>query len=268
MKKFIKYLLIGFYLFNFGLLFGQSENSKVKRVLRSGSTVKSYEQLKRMAETSVSESRKLYLKALAETDAERAFQHYNTILNKFPESNEAQIACLKIGQYNFSRGLYVSARKYFEQLIAKYPSSDLTEAAAYNTAICLFAEKKFNLCSLSLKHFLSEYPHSKYKAVAKEDLKYAKSHRFVGENNSKNRKSENRGVYSVQIGAFTNVNSALNLKKEFAIEGFDVQIQTSVIKGTTFYKVLLNSFKTKNEAKEFGKTFSRKYGKPYRVVKR
>lgn len=260
--------MVIFYLLNFGLLFGQTESSKVKKVLRSGTTVKSYEQLKKMAETSVSESRKLYLTALTETEAEKAFQYYNKILNKFPESEEAEIACLKIGQYYFSRGLYISAGKYFEQLNETYPSSNLSEDAAYNAAICLFAEKKFNQCSLSLEHFLSTYPHSKYKAVVKEDLKYAKNHRIPGESNFDNTKSEYRGVYSVQIGAFTNVNSALNLKKEFTIEGFDVQIQTSVVKGTTFYKVLLNSFKTKNEAEEFGKTFSRKYGKPYRVVKR
>ena len=95
----------------------------------------------------------LYLEAFLETDAAKAVEIYQKVLRKFPASREAEAALHKTAQYYFSRGLYVTARKHFLELIERYPKSEYVDDSLYSAAACLYAAGKYRSCYVELNNF-------------------------------------------------------------------------------------------------------------------
>lgn len=242
-------------------------SGQVERILKTRPADAIGTDIRTLASQTLQQSEKLYLNGLSQVDAQRAVDYYTEVLNSFPKSSEAELACLRIAQYHFARGFYVAARKFFRDLLQWYPNSKYVDEAAYGAASCLYAQKEYSACRGELERFVKKYPDSPYKEIVRQDLKdlralssgYAAAPEPV-------KSTIPSGKFTLQIGAFTNANLAVNLREEFENKGYLTEVRKKHVNGKTFYQVLLNAFDDRDEAEAFGAMFKKKYGKPYRII--
>jgi len=64
------------------------------------------------------------------------------------------------------------------------------------------------------------------------------------------------GPYTIQVGAFTEMENALRLKSSLELKYKDVYIIEATVKEVTFYRVRIGKFKKREEAYGFGKTLA------------
>lgn len=210
----------------------------------------------------------LYLDAVTEKDATTAVDKYLHLLTKFPESKYSEAALVKVGQYHFSRGLYVSARKYFLQLIEDYPQSEYLDEAMYHAAACLFAVRNYDSCRSELHNLLKQHPGSPLRKIAEQDLDEIDSQAPYAAVDRNAQIQEAAGKVTLQVGAFSQINNALKLRDYLSRLGLPVELREKNDRNETLYLVWLGSFETEREARAFGETFKEEHGKPYRIVTR
>lgn len=266
MRKFL--FTIFLLLLNNTLLVTQEPTFDLNRLLKANKLEDVRKEVKIFVKNNQGEPRALYLEAVVETEAEKALENYKRIIVQFPKSEPADEALFRIAQYYFSRGLYISARRHFLNLVEDYPESPFVDDSKYLAAACLFAVQKVDSCRNELKSFLLHYPNSPFANLAKEDLKEIKLKRSIGRIDSKVTERKSKGKYTLQIGAFSQINNALNQREYFSKFGLPVEIREKTDNGRTLYLLWIGSFGSKNSAEAFGKTFKKEYGKVYRIVER
>ena len=67
----------------------------------------------------------LYLEGLITEDGDLAVEMFKRVASLYPTSPQAPNALLKVGEYLYSRGLYVQAAQYLGRIPIHYPRSDL-----------------------------------------------------------------------------------------------------------------------------------------------
>jgi len=248
-------------------VFSQEIDSNLNRILKSYDDEELQDRIDSIAKRYEGMPVAMYLDAVVEADASVAVEKYLRLITRFPESEYAATATFKIGQYYFSRGLYVSARKYFLQLIEKYPESSYIDDAMYYAASCLFAIRNYDSCRSELRNFLAHYQRSPLREIAKQDLDEIDSK--TNHKADRNKEIQNpSGTFTLQVGAFNQINNALNLRNYLSKLGLPVEVREKHERKDTLYLVWLGSFETKREAQDFGETFKEEHGKPYRIVTR
>ncbi len=245
-------------------LFAQKTEFDLNRTLKSDKPA----EIKHKVATFVNENKgtplALYLEALTEPNAQQAVDKYIELLTKFPDSLQAEDATFRIGQYYFSRGLYIAARKYFLGLVEKYTQSEYADDAMYLAVACLMASRKYESANTELLKFLSKHPGSPFAKLAKKDLKEIKS--TTNGKYAKLKPRDSKGRFTLQIGAFSKINNALNFRTNFSKLGVSTKIREKKRNGATIYTVTVGSFDSRESAEKFGNRFQKRYAVPYRIV--
>ena len=210
----------------------------------------------------------LLLDAITDDNAAPALEKYKKLISQFPDTPQAELAQYKVGQFYFARGLYISARKHFLDLLETFPRSEFSDEAMYFAAACMFASKKFETSYTELTNFLKQFPRSPLARLAKEDLKELRNYSFDSARELKSRLVRQGGKFTVQIGAFSQINNALNLRDHFSRLGFPTEIREKEENKRTIYLVWIGAFKTAEEAEIFGAKLKKEHGKPYRIEER
>lgn len=208
----------------------------------------------------------IYLEAVFEPDAERALELYETLLFKYPTSAEADDALYRVAHYYFARGLYISARDHFRQLIEKYPESARLESATYFAASCLRAAGQTEAYEKALRDFQRQFPDSRLaERLPEEGIPLSQDTRSelitAGTDNGRV-----EGKYTLQVGAFSQINHALKQRSYFEKLGMPVEIREKDRGGRTLYLVWVGRFGSKAAAESFGDRLRNEHGKLYRVV--
>ncbi len=207
----------------------------------------------------------LYLRAVMHTDAKQAMELYNQVKTDFPEAPQAALATFQMGNYYFARGLYISARRFFLDIVENYGESPLVPQAMYLAASSMCAARQSDTCSEELQNFVSKYRKSPFARLARSDLKaLGTSAMSSGELSS--RVTFDKGKYTLQLGAFSQANNALNLRNYFTKLGFPVEIRKVDADGKSVFVVWLGSFESRSAARAFGDNLKKDHGKPYRIV--
>ncbi|MFQ5706971.1 MAG: SPOR domain-containing protein [bacterium] len=263
--------LVGFCILLPALVFSQTAKFDLVRLLQAND----FEDVRIEVQKYIAKNRgtptAMFLGGFIEPDAQKAVEKYKRLLTKYPDSEEADDALLKVAQYYYSRGLYISARKQYLRLVDHYPSSPYVDDAAYLSAACLFAAEKFETCRKELQDFILHYPRSSFVRVAREDLREIRLDKNLGLVSSRKLRSSNdnsKGKYTIQVAAFTQINNALKQRDFLLKSGLPVEIREKQSRHATVYLVWVGAFETKEAAKAFGENFKKEYGKPYRIVER
>lgn len=249
-------------------LFSQESTFDLERILRTSSVEGFREEVRLYVAKNKGTPLALYLDALSQTDANVAVEKYRQLAAIYPNFEYADRAQMKVAQYYFSRGLYVAARKLFLEVVEKYPQSPHLPEAMYFAASSLDASGNHEFAASEFRNLAAQYPGSPFARLAKEDLQESHYSSNGGSDKNLKQKLDPKGKYSLQIGAFSQVNNALNLKNYCSKLGFPTEIREKQEGRTTMYLVWLGSFETKNEAERLGELFKKQHGKPYRVVER
>ena len=174
----------------------------------------------------------MYLQAVLTTDGAEAAKLYQNIVDNFPKNEWADDALFKLYQYYYSIGLYKTAEQKLAQLKEEYPYS------AYATEQVSAAEEK---------------------PPAKETPDIVKPKSPVQKFSTN---------FTVQVGAFSTLQNAEELKTKFEKEGYSSNIFTIVSHGKKLYKVWVGEFQAYDEAKKFTVEINKKFNLASIVVSR
>ncbi len=174
----------------------------------------------------------MYLQAVLTTDGTEAAKLYQNIIDNFPKSEWADDALYKLYQYYYSIGLYKTADQKLNQLKEEYPFS------AYATEQGAIQEEK---------------------AVPKEKPAVVKPTGTVAKFATN---------FTVQVGAFSTLENANELKAKFEKEGYQSNIFTIVKQDKKIHKVWVGEFKTYEEAKQLTAKIKEKFNLSSIVVSR
>ncbi len=174
----------------------------------------------------------MYLQGVLTTDGAEAAKIYQSIVDNFPKSEWGDDALYKLYQYYYSIGLYKTADQKLQQLKEEYPFS------AYAT----------------------EQPAShEQKSIPKEKPITLKQ---------KNTVQKFATGFTVQVGAFSTLPNANELKEKFEKEGYSANIFTIVSNGKKMHKVWVGEFQTYDEAKRSAVEIKKKFNLSSIVVSR
>ena len=173
----------------------------------------------------------LYLQAVLTTDGSEAAKLYQNIVDNFPKNEWADDALYKLYQYYYSIGLYKTGDQKLQQLRQEFPFS--TYAVAKKT---------------------SEAPETPMDSPA--DVKPTGS------------VEKYPTSFTVQVGAFSTLQNAEELKSKFEKENYSSNIFTIVNDGRKLHKVWVGEFQTYEDAKRFTGEIRRQFGLESIVVSR
>jgi tetratricopeptide (TPR) repeat protein len=174
----------------------------------------------------------MYLQAVLTTDGTEAAKLYQNIVDNFPKNEWGDDALYRLYQYYYSIGLYKTAEQKLTQLKEEYPFS------AYAT---------------------EQNPMAEEKPIAKERPTVVKPKGTVPKYASN---------FTIQVGAFSTLQNAGELKAKFEKEGYPSNIFTIVSHGKKLHKVWVGEFQTYIEAKHFAAKIKKKFNLIAMVVSR
>ena len=204
-----------------------------------------------------------FMQGILEHDAQKAIAHFRYVFENSKNSDFADHALLRLGQFDYINGEYGDARKKFSYLARHYPDSRLKDDAQYLFCQSYLAEGKTDTARVFFKSFIDNAPQSPYSDLAIDDLE------STGERGERQRENPENAVdsrYSIQIGAFRNRENAERVFAKFEEIVKTVQIVEKRVEGKIFYAVWIGSFTSKSAAKSFAKRIVEKYTSEYRLV--
>lgn len=172
----------------------------------------------------------MYLQGVLTTDGTEAAKIFQSIVDNFPKSEWADDALYKLYQYYYSIGLYKTADQKMAQLKQDYPYS------AYAT----------------------DQPGAS-KQASTETPDVVKSKSTVQKFSSS---------FTVQVGAFSTLQRAEELKSFFEGKGYSSNIFTMVTNGKKLHKVWVGEFQNQEDARRFSAEIKKKFSLESIVVAR
>ncbi len=174
----------------------------------------------------------LYLQGILTSDGTEASKIYQSIIDNFPKSEWADDALYKLYQYYYSVGLYKTGDQKLQQLRQEYPFSTYAVAAQQEEP----AKPKQEEAPAQVK---SPNPIQKYPTS-----------------------------FTVQVGAFSTLQNAEELRARFERENYSSNIFTIVNNGRKLHKVWVGEFQTYEDAKRFTGEIKTKFNLASIVVSR
>ena len=172
----------------------------------------------------------MYLQGVLTQDGTEAAKIFQSIVDNFPQSEWADDALYKLYQYYYSIGLYKTADQKMAQLKQDYPYS------AYAV----------------------DQPAAS-KTTQTESADVVKSKSTVEKFSTS---------FTVQVGAFSTLQRAEELKNFFEGKGYSSNIFTMVTNGKKLHKVWVGEFQNQEDARRFSVEIKKKFSLESIVVAR
>lgn len=170
----------------------------------------------------------MFLDGVLTENGQDAIVIYSKIVNSYPASKYADAALYRIYSYYYALGLYETAKKQLEKL------------------------KK-------------EYPDSPYIKIADKDIPSGGEIAPVDKKEPDITKPD--FGYTIQAGAFSKLQNAQSLRKDFDDSGFKSEIKDKTVGGTVFHVVYVGEFKSEDDARNFLQVINKEYKLDGRVVR-
>jgi len=221
----------------------------------------------------------LFLEAYTEENGDRAVKLYKQIIQQYPNSKFTDDALLKVAQYYYALGSYVSARQYVDNMVDQFPDSPLVPEAKYLAARCLIVTGYYISAEQELKEIIKKYSKSPFKTYAKEELSSIdqlskqdnnppRFYSAVTNSDQQAESRESKGKYTIQIGAFSDRINALRQKDIYSQKGYLVTLESRYVNGNLLYLVWVGEFETEEQAARFGEVFKNLHGVSFHVVRK
>lgn len=167
----------------------------------------------------------MFLDGVLKENGQEAIVIYQNIVDSYPKSKYADASLYRIFSYYYALGLYDTAREKLKQLKSNYPESPYIQVADQNLSL---------LEKTDVRKIESKIEESK--TVSEENFKW-----------------------TIQAGAFTNLENASNLMSEFEESGIYTEMVDKVVGGTTFHVVYAGKFVKLEDAESFLQVVNSKY---------
>ena len=207
---------------NFVLLVGELYSQEIDivpylKAIESGNIGQAKEALVELKEKNPNDPSVMFLDAVLKENGQEAVVIYQNIVDTYSKSKYADAALYRIFSYYYALGLYDTAQEKLKQLKESYPESPYIKIADQNLS-----------------------------ALEKSD---------VGDKKTKETESisvpEEVYRFTIQAGAFTNIDNAQKLFNEFENSGIFSRIEEKTVGGTTFHIVYAGKFEKYEDAENF-----------------
>ena len=159
----------------------------------------------------------MFLDAVLKENGQEAVVIYQNIVDNYPKSKYADAALYRIFSYYYALGLYDTSREKLKQLKESYPESPYINIANQNLSSLESAEVEEK-----------ETGQDENETVSQESYKF-----------------------TIQAGAFTNLDNANNLISEFENASIYSLLGEKTVGGTTFHVVYAGKFEKYEDAENF-----------------
>lgn len=173
----------------------------------------------------------IFLDAVLTEDGEAALTKYQTIYEQYPRSNYADAALYRVFSYYYSLGIYKRAEDLLTDLKTEYPNSPYIRAADRTIPDEVDAT--------------TQPTAEPVKPIADAGGKYN---------------------YTIQAGAFLNVENAKNLMNEIRKDGYPAELGTKSVGGSLLNLVIFGHLKTESEAEPLLTYLKNKFDLNGRVI--
>lgn len=190
------------------------------KLIESGNIQKAESLLKEYKLKSPNDPSVIFLDAVLTQNGEEALQKYSIVYEKYPKSNYADASLYRIFSYHYSLGFYKKAESYLSRLKTEYPNSPYIKTADRNIPDEI------------------ETPSE----ITQQPLDEKDNFRFT-----------------IQAGAFINIDNARKLASQIETSGYPVQITQKEIGGTILNVVNVGKFKNEEDIKPVLDFLSDKY---------
>ncbi len=225
----------------------------------------------------------VYYRALFEENAEAAAASFQDLAKRFKNSEYADRALYRLGQYHFARGSYMRARQFFQDLAANYARSPVAAPSQYFAAKAVMISGQFALARQELQTVAQNSSGTWMADFAREDLARLPGTAAVPsevardeaeKKSEEKRKSETKPareedlLYAVQVGAFTEKNKAQEFEKRLKGSGYKTQVHERKESARKYYLVWVGSFSHRDDAWNCADDLKKKYKVKPHVVRR
>lgn len=188
----------------------------------------------------------MYLQAVLTPDGTDAAKIYHNIVDNFPKDEWADDALYRLYQYYTSVGLYKTAEQKLAQLKLEYPFSAY---ASESPAPAVARPQPKNPPAGNVPVVEPEREQATPITSPTPVPKYSAS-------------------FTVQVGAFSTLANAEELKRKFEKEGYSSNIFTITRNTQKLHKVWVGEFQSIDEARRFSGEIKKKFGLDAIVVSR
>ena len=176
----------------------------------------------------------IFLDAVLTKDGEEALKKYSTVLEKYPDSKYADAVIYRIFSYYYSLGYYKKAETYLDRLKKDFPESPYIKTA--DRKIPDIEEQPPQPVVTTSKHVQPE----------KTEIKTYN--------------------FTIQAGAFLNVDNAKKLCDQLNKENYFTEITTKEIGGSILNVVNVGRFATEEESKSVLNLLEKRFNLKGRTV--
>lgn len=173
-------------------------------------------------------------------DGDQAVEKYETILEKFPHFQYADASLYRIFSYYYSLGYYKKAEEYLTRLKKDFPESPYIKSAARNIP-------------------------DVDEPLAQKSEPQAPVTKHVPEKTVQQTETKTYS-FTIQAGAFLNVDNAKNLCVRLNKENYSTEITTKEVGGSILNVVNVGKFISEDDAKPILSLLEKKYNLKGRVV--
>jgi tetratricopeptide (TPR) repeat protein len=195
------------------------------KAIENGNVVEAKEALADLKVKHPDDPSVMFLDGVLRENGQEAIIIYQDIVDNYPKSKYADAALYRIFSYYYALGLYDSAREKLKQLKTSYPASPYIQVADQNLSL-----------------------------LEKSDVQQT----VIKTEETKPRTEENY-KYTIQAAAFTNLDNAKKLMREFENAGIYTQLAEKVVGGTTFHVVYAGKFEKIEDAESFLQVVNSRY---------
>ncbi len=200
----------------------------------------------------------MYLQSLLEMNGDTAVEMYKLIYKNHPNSEYADDAVMRIGEYYYVSGLYIQSADWFKKMPVYYPWSEHIERGVNLFLNCLIVAGSVDTAQFYSQVFQKRFP----KMEVEERILTAFDER---ENSPVEPKKQDKqktiplppsdniqGKYSLQVGAFGSVMNANTAVKNLKAGGYSPRVEEINNNGKKLYAVRLGYFNSSASAKREG----------------
>lgn len=168
-----------------------------------------------------------------------ALFYFNKVKTDYPQSRYADISYLEIAKSNIARKKYQNAIISLNELLRKYPDTNLQDEIMFWLGISYMSSDKEKEGISILENLRKTYPKSVWSERALTIIPLKDTPEVPQE------------YYTVQVGSYRNKSNAENYAEEIRKNGFSVQTVEALVKGNTYYRVWVGTLSTIEQAKAF-----------------
>ena len=238
----------------------------------------------------------LYLQGLLATDGERAHRYFKEVADSPGWNSYKDDAIIKVAEYLYARGLYNGAGTYLRKIPVHHPGSPHLHRALTLLLNSFIEAGKIDSARVWQDIIAREFPHLKVEdrlasadepkrmvtvsdtASAPKPVDLSRENPYVdtkagtsgaGESvrELEEGAQERSRPYSIQVGAFSTLDNAMQQKKRFESLGYSLQIRQRKRGDVELYLVWLGKYATREQAAKIGREIESRLDTPYFIVK-